>query len=222
LAQNPCQITARFLDSYKTALEIRLAGKKGTSEVLTRLNAQNCSQSLTPNANFQNVSTCRYLATTLRTTYESNQPLADSIAALAPYLKWERMGPHIPRPPGPFMDDYAFTKIVGPNGVFPGDDFMMGFFMMGPDQYYHGHYHAAPEHYWLLSGPSEWQFSPDGPWEEQPAGTALWNRSFQFHATRTGAAPLLAIWAWTRDISGIYQIAGAGGASTLDKSAQSG
>src|SRR5262249_3356270 len=99
-----------------------------------------------------------------------------------------------------YMDNYAYAELIGPNGFFPGDDFLMGLLLLGPGVHYRDHHHAAPELYWLLTGPSEWRGGA-GEFEMRDAGSMIWHKSRIVHATRTGATPLLAVWAWTRDVN---------------------
>lgn len=118
------------------------------------------------------------------------------------------------------MEDYAYAQIIGPSGTYPGNDFMLGLFIIGPGQFYPDHQHAAPEFYWLFSGPSEWRFSIDGPWVRKGAGEAQWNRPFDSHAMRTSDVPLFALWAWTKDIDGDFGIHGAEGRAPLNQPAR--
>ena len=114
------------------------------------------------------------------------------------------------------MDDYAYAKIVGPGGVYPGEDFMLGLFIIGPHQFYPDHLHDAPEFYWLFTGPSDWRFAPEQPWTAKPAGALQWNPSHLSHAMRTGEVALFSLWAWTRDIAGDFTIVGAEGKAPLN------
>ena len=37
------------------------------------------------------------------------------------------------------MDSYAYSEFIGPDGFFPGDDFLMGLLLLGPDRLYKDH-----------------------------------------------------------------------------------
>lgn len=98
------------------------------------------------------------------------------------------------------MDNYAACEIIGSRGFFRGDDFRLGLMILGPGLHYPDHYHASPELYWLLTGPIEYRREPGG---FQIAGTAstIWNEANEVHAMKMGKAPLLCVWAWTRDVN---------------------
>ena len=68
------------------------------------------------------------------------------------------------------MDGYAYAEIVGPSGFFAGDDFLLGLLLIGPGRVYLDHYHAAPELYWTLTGPSQWKNGRGG-WTLRDAGS---------------------------------------------------
>lgn len=80
-----------------------------------------------------------------------------------------------------------------------GDDFSMGLFLLLPHVEYLDHRHSAPEFYLNLTGPTRWRFD-HGDWQEQLAGSVLWNEPNQVHATKTGDEPWLSFWAWVSDI----------------------
>jgi hypothetical protein len=98
------------------------------------------------------------------------------------------------------MDNYAYAELIGPNGFFAGDDFLLGLLLLGPGIHYRDHHHAAPELYWLLTGPSEWRRG-SGDFKMRDAGDVIWHEPSIVHSTRTLRTPLLAVWAWTRDVS---------------------
>ena len=97
---------------------------------------------------------------------------------------------------------------------------MLGLFIIGPGQLCPEHLHAAPEFYWLFSGPTEWRFSIDGPWTQKKAGELQWNKPKGVHAMRTLDVPLFAVWAWTQDIDGDFRILGADGTTPFNQPAK--
>lgn len=200
-------------------LEGQHADAEGVSETLARLEAQDRTRSAAPALAARREPACCHLPAALTSARQVDRTLGEALGALAPLLHWQRIPDHVPHPPGPFMEDYAFAKIFGPRGVYPGADFMLGLFIIGPGQFYPAHQHAAPELYWLLSGPTEWQFSDNGPWITKQAGDLRWNRPHEPHAMRTSKAVFFALWAWTRDIDGDYSIVGAEGPSPLNQRA---
>ena len=98
-----------------------------------------------------------------------------------------------------FTANYGWAEIIGPNGFFAGDDFLLGLLMLGPDRHYRDHYHPAPELYWPLTSASRWS-RDGGPFAEKPQGATIWHPSMAMHATMTDETPLLAVWCWTADV----------------------
>ena len=49
-----------------------------------------------------------------------------------------------------FMENYGWCEIIGTNGFFKGDDFLLGFLMLGPHQYYRDYFH--PGERWTSCG----------------------------------------------------------------------
>ena len=68
-----------------------------------------------------------------------------------------------------FSENYGWCEIIGPQGFFKGDDFLLGLLMLGPQRHYKDHYHPAPELYWPLTGPTEWKQGAGG-FETKPGG----------------------------------------------------
>ncbi len=97
-----------------------------------------------------------------------------------------------------FLDNYAWSEIVGTVGPFESERLACGFLILGPSTHYPPHRHAAEEIYLPLSGTAAWQ-QGDGVWRERPPGTPIHHRSDELHAMRTGGAPLLALYVWRGD-----------------------
>ncbi len=204
------------LDAVIAGLEARHAEAEGVAETLACLKRQERPHSGVPGFSPRQDPACRHLDAGLAAARQVDPDLGAALEAIAPLLDWHRIPPHVPRPPEPFMDDYAYTKIVGPGGVYPGDDFMLGLFIIGPHQFYPDHLHDAPEFYWLFSGPSNWRFAVDAPWNVKLAGALQWNQAHLSHAMQTGEVALFSLWAWTRDIAGDFTIVGAEGKAPLN------
>lgn len=93
------------------------------------------------------------------------------------------------------------TLLIGPGACgFHHDDFTLGLFMLGPRTLYRDHQHKAPETYINLSPRSGWRLA-GGDWEDQPAGSIIFNPPHQVHATRVYADPFLSVFSWLEDIS---------------------
>jgi hypothetical protein len=125
--------------------------------------------------------------------------LAAALAAIEEALQWRQSASYTDALLGEgFTQNYGWAEIIGPNGFYPGDDFLLGVLMLGPGRHYRDHYHPAPELYWPLTSASEWSVN-SGPLVEKPQGVTIWHPPMTVHATRTGEMPLLALWSWTRD-----------------------
>ncbi len=177
-------------------------GGEGVEQVLERLGEQDLSRAaFTPPAPCR-LPACRHLPEAVAETLVLDSALAASVAALEDALHWRQTASYSDAAMGQagFMDNYGHAEIVGPTGCFPGDDFLLGFLVLGPGFHYLDHHHPAPELYWVLSGASHWKRGDEG-FVERRAGETVWHAPNVVHATRTLADPLLTVWAWTRDVS---------------------
>ena len=78
--------------------------------------------------------------------------LAAAIAAVEDGLRWLQSSAYTDAVLGEgFTANYGWAEIIGPDGFFPGDDFLLGLLMLGPHRHYRDHYHPAPELYWPLT-----------------------------------------------------------------------
>ena len=190
-----------FLRAFRSTLEANNAGDDGVADVLARLGEQDVSASAAVAVEPRRLPACRFLPDVVAASLLSAPDVAASIAALEEDLQWrqnpnysdEAMGQ-----PG-YMNNYAYAEVIGPHGVYPGDDFLLGLFLLGPGLRYPNHAHPAPELYWILAGESEWRVR-DEPFEPREPGETIWHEPFVPHATNVGQTPLLALYAWTRDV----------------------
>lgn len=97
-----------------------------------------------------------------------------------------------------FLDNFAFSEIVGRSGIFYNEEVSIGFLLMGPNLYYPWHYHPAVELYYTLNGPTDWGID-GGELLAKEAGSLILHPTMVTHATRTSDKPLLAPWFWTGD-----------------------
>jgi hypothetical protein len=142
----------------------------------------------------------RYLPECVAASMFTSPDVAAAIAEIEEFLHWRQNPNYSDRVMGAgYMDNYANAELIGRNGFFAGDDFLLGLLLLGPGIHYRDHHHAAPELYWLLTGPSEWRRGT-GDFEMHDAGDVIWHEPHIVHATRTLATPLLAVWAWTRNV----------------------
>ncbi len=190
-----------FIRAFRSTLESNNAGDDGVAETLQRLAQQDVSAAAARTPHATRLPACRFLPDVVSASLLSAPDVAAALAALEEDLNWrqnpnysdEAMGQ-----PG-YMNNYAYAEVIGPHGVYPGDDFLLGLFLLGPGLKYPNHAHPAPELYWILSGQSEWRMR-DEPFEPREPGETIWHEPFVPHATNTGATPMLAAYAWTRDV----------------------
>jgi Dimethlysulfonioproprionate lyase len=145
-----------------------------------------------------------HLATALSALHA--HPLATDLARISPHLNWIQDRGFAMQPG--FRGRYAFCEIAGPEGLIPAPDFRFGAYLQFPDTWYPLHSHAAEELYFILSGTALWTRDKTDS-RPEPPGTLIRHASFEGHATRTSAQPLLAFWAWHGDIDfASYRIEG--------------
>lgn len=187
------------------AIARKLAGghrsDAGVDETLARLAEQDVSAAALREPEPKRLTACQYLPELTGHAMMVADEVAAALAASEDSLAWWQNANYArDTAPGGAMADYASCEIIGPRGFFKGDDFLLGLMIIGPERIYRDHLHAAPELYWLLSGPTDWSHAY-GPYQAHEAGDTLWHPPNLVHATRTLHAPLLAVWAWTRDVA---------------------
>lgn len=169
----------------------------GLDEVLERLAQQDLTKLRDCPA--RQLPVCRLLPETVAAAMMVDPSLAAAAAACVDELEWRHTAGYSDSLLGEgFMDNYGHCELIGPYGVFPGEDFLLGLLILGPLRHYRDHYHPAPELYWPLTGPSRWKQGSGG-FETKQAGETVWHEANIVHATQTGEEALLAVWAWTRD-----------------------
>jgi len=191
-----------LLKSITRGLENRGAGSPEVTSVLARLAEQDLAdKSFTPPRPCT-LPACSLLPDAVGAALAIASDVAAAIAALQDELHWQQNPSYSDVAMGRsgYMDGYAYAEIIGPKGFFHGNDFLLGFLLLGPNRVYREHYHPAPELYWTLTGPSRWKRGAGG-WEELQAGDIRWHRPFVVHATETSQVPLLCLWAWTNDVA---------------------
>lgn len=172
---------------------------EGVAEVLSRLSEQDVGEAAFRAPEPRSLPVLAHLPHCIGETMLIAPDLAAAIAAIEEHLQWRQSASYTDAVLGEgFTANYGWAEIIGPNGFFTGDDFLLGLLMLGPHRHYRDHYHPAPELYWPLTSESRW--SREGqPFVEQPQGAIIWHPPMMLHATITEETPLLAVWAWTRD-----------------------
>jgi dimethylpropiothetin dethiomethylase len=172
----------------------------GVAETLARLAEQDMSVAALRQPEPRRLPACKHLPELTGQAMMVADDVAAALAACEESLNWLQNANYADDTgPGGDMADYAYCELIGPTGFFPGADFLLGFMIMGPERIYRDRLHRAPELYWLLTGPSDWSHA-HGTYQAHEAGDTLWHPPNLVHATRTLHKPLLAAWAWTRDV----------------------
>lgn len=134
---------------------------------------------------------------------DATAPLVEAAAGLEDRFRW------LWRTRDGFGDrrrgDQAHVAFVGPAGLVRSDALLLGIFLIGPRAFYPDHSHAADEVYYVIAGRGEWR-KGDGPFAGHGPGGLIEMPSFEPHAIRTGAEPVLMVYAWTGDIAGEYRV----------------
>lgn len=172
---------------------------EGVADVLSRLARQDLSDGAAITPEPRGLPVLAHLPQCLGEAMLLDPDLAAAIAAIEDALQWRQSASYTDDVLGEgFSDNYGWAEIIGPNGFFPGDDFLLGLLMLGPNRHYRDHFHPAPELYWPLTPESRWSIH-GGPFAEVPPGATIWHPPMAMHATITREQPLLAVWSWTRD-----------------------
>jgi len=144
---------------------------------------------------------CGLLPAALELGNAETARLLASVARLAPVLAWERAPAD--STPAEFYPGHAYCMIAGDGGFLPAPHFMLGLFLIAPGMNYPNHAHAADELYCVIAGRAAWQRS-GGAFETYGPGEAVIMPSMAPHAIRTGAEPVLILWAWSGDVHGRF------------------
>lgn len=188
------------------ALSRHLAPRRmaeGVGLALRRLEQQGIEAAVPRLPAARRLPACRHLPEAVAAILTLDSSLAALIAEIEDQLAWQQNANYSDAAMNRdgYMDNYAYAELVGPGGLWPGDDdFRMGLLVLGPHLHYRDHSHAAPELYWLLTGPSEWKSAAED-FAPRSQGATIWHPPHMVHATRTGTNPLLALYVWTSDVA---------------------
>jgi hypothetical protein len=186
-----------LIDGISLGLQVR--GGSAAELVLARLAEQSLTEATFTEHAPRNLPVTRFFAEAIAETLMLEPSVAAALAALDGHLTWSQTSRYTDALLGDgFMQNYGWCQIIGPKGLFKGDDFLLGLLMLGPNRHYKDHYHPAPELYWPLTGTTQWK-QGDGGFVEKPAGDVIWHAPNEIHAIKTADHPMLAVWSWTRD-----------------------
>ena len=200
IALSNVQLTKKvrfFIDAVRR----RLDGydEDGVLEVLSRLNEQEVGFDAVQQPEPTTLPVLSYFDQCFSEVTTFDGEIARALTDLYPHFRWRQSKAYNDELLGKgFLANYGWCEIIGPNGFFQGDDFLLGLLMLGPHQHYRDHFHPAPELYWPLTSDTEWR-KGDEALAPKAAGTVIWHRPNITHATRTCSKPLLTMWSWTKD-----------------------
>jgi hypothetical protein len=137
---------------------------------------------------------CKHLANIDSTQSE----LADMILQHSGLLHWRAVAGG--KVSGPIADEMAAVELIGPTGMIHSDRAKVGFYLQGPGVFYPPHWHPAEELYYIAHGNSWWSVD-DNDLAERRAKEFIHHQSMQPHTMETRNQALLAMWAWTGDMS---------------------
>ena len=94
-----------------------------------------------------------------------------------------------------FLDGYAYAGLAGPDCPIRCEVPRVGFVLLGPGVEYTDHQHEPREFYIVLTPGSQWKLDKTE-WFDVNPGDLILHSSWQWHAMRTHAEPLLAFAGW--------------------------
>jgi hypothetical protein len=152
----------------------------------------------------EDIAVRRYLDEALSTTNVELSPLARVVAELAPALAFTQNPNYRRAPPSAgFLENYGYAVIAGPEGgapaLTPHPDLALGLLLLGPRTDYPAHHHPAAEIY-IPFGLAYWRMGSK-PWKPRLPGAVIHHPPNIVHATRSGDAPLAAIYLWIGDLA---------------------
>ena len=127
---------------------------------------------------------------------------ADVTAALrdaAPAFHWRQNPNYLTTLDRDYLSGYAFTEFIGEVAPMAQDGLRVGLLLIGPDRHYPEHSHPAEELYLPLTPASWWRAGED--WRDVPAGQVIHHVPWRVHATKTGKAPLISLYAWLGEVA---------------------
>jgi quercetin dioxygenase-like cupin family protein len=136
----------------------------------------------------------RWLPSILAQAPAAAAALTGELEASARSLRWRQTYP-ADRVSPEFLDNYAWTELLGLSGEVPSPQLLAGFLILGPHTDYPRHAHEAEEIYVPLSGTAGWWKTSAG-WRERLPLEIVHHAPNEAHAMRTAEQPLLALYLW--------------------------
>jgi hypothetical protein len=136
----------------------------------------------------------KWLGPACRAGWPGAASVLAALEAASPRLAWRQT--YGPEDFGrDFLERYGWTELIGERGPIVSERIAVGFLLLGPEVAYPAHSHDAEEIYLTLSGAAAWRRGAE-PWRDEFPGALIHHPSRLPHAMRTGAEPLLALYAW--------------------------
>src|SRR4029453_13564169 len=197
------------LESFLTALggELREAraqaprpGEAGSFREFERL-LGSIDPSAAPRTNAaatERLRVCRFWEASLGSAGGVPKSLGTALHTLRPAVSGAQNPNYRRRPPdATFLDNYGYAVIAGPDDGPPSltvdARLALGVLLLGPPRHSPLHAHPAVEIYYTLTRGGEW-WRDEGPWRQEPPGTAIYHAPNVRHATRAGGSPPLAVY----------------------------
>ena len=151
---------------------------------------------------------CRHWKPALALANRQSAAIAEALTPLGDVFHWLQNPNYTDAAMGDgYMDNYAYTNVVGGRSLLGGGDYTLGVLLLGPGLTYPPHAHPAEEIYYVVGGRAEWRRG-DESWTHRSPGSLIHHPSGLVHATRTGPEPLLALYFWWGDIETHARLAG--------------
>ena len=126
--------------------------------------------------------------------------LAAAIASVEDQLHWARSPSYTDAVLGEgFADNYGWCHIIGPDGFFHGDDFLLGLLLLGPNRHYRDHFHPGPGTLLAADVPQPVETGRRAHSPKNRQATSSGTSPMKFTPPAPPKSPLLAVWAWTKD-----------------------
>lgn len=181
-----------FLDAASVALRTRVIGDDSRASVARILKAAETIGSKGPTP--LHLPVCSWFGPATANTPDGSDlsSLMETLRELFPVMVWRTRTGDSTASAG-FADGHANAMLLGPGGVEDRRDVWIGLSLLAPHIRYPDHRHSPEETYLVLS-PGLFR-TGTGDWFEPGIGGSFYNPPNEMHTMKSGAEPLLALWA---------------------------
>ncbi len=124
------------------------------------------------------------------------QPIVSLIQPYSDQLQWKTNSNYHGTP---FAKQYAYSELIGPDGIAISDNIRIGLLLMAPRTLYPFHHHPASEIYYVLSGEGRFRL-PNQPARVCPSGQFVFHDTCVDHEIESRDSHLLALYFWRGDV----------------------